>query len=85
MELPLDLAESISVNIPGLGAEGPFRPWSFTGGSLRRGMSGVVSCCVLLKGGLGYERACLVRVFNLTPLSFFEAYVKRKLYNLTFF
>ena len=40
VELPLDLAESISESIPGLGCgRGGFT-------SLRRGMSGVVSCCV---------------------------------------
>ena len=41
MELPLDLAETISETSRGLGAE------EFTEGvDLRRGMSGVVSCCV---------------------------------------
>ena len=43
MELPLDLAEIISETSRGLGAEEGFT-------SLRRGMSGVVSCCVLLRG-----------------------------------
>ena len=82
VELPLDLAETISETSRGLGAEGP--GLKFTEGvDLRRGMSGVVSCCVLLRG-LGYERACLLRL-NLTPLSFFKAYVKRKLYKSHFF
>ena len=39
VELPLDLAEIISETSRGLGAEEGFT-------SLRRGMSGVVSCCV---------------------------------------
>ena len=64
VELPLDLAESISESTSrGLGKERIYR-WASSS-------SGDVRVCLMLRfteGGLGYERACLVRVFNLTPL-----------------
>ena len=74
MELPLDLAESISESIPGAWVrKSSFRPWSFTGGSLRRGMSGVVSCCVFTEGGAwlraGVLSACLQ---SYSSMGFFE-------------
>ena len=57
VELPLDLAESISESIPGLGCGR---------GGFYLSSSGDVWCCLMLRilteGGLGYERACLVRL-----------------------
>ena len=77
MELPLDLAEIISETSRGLGAEEGFT-------SLRRGMSGVVSCCVLLRGA--WLRAGVLMASQSQLLyGFFKAYVKRKLYKSHFF
>ena len=67
VELPLDLAESISESIPGLGQRENYR-WASSS-------SGDVWCCLMLRfteGGLGYERACLVRVSVYWSLGVFE-------------
>ena len=76
VELPLDLAESISESIPGLGCGR---------GGFYLSSSGDVWCCLMLRfteGGLGYERACLVRVFNLLLYGSSISYKKISLYLL---
>ena len=78
VELPLDLAESISESIPGLGCGR---------GGFYLSSSGDVWCCLMLRfteGGLATSgRAYCVSILLL--YGFFKAYVKRKLYKSHFF